>query len=91
MAQKNGIASRAVKSGADFVSLIVSLLPLPMTPEAFLALPLRTASAPTMSAMNCPAGDCMAGFRSRLNAATKLAAVSVLPLLKRIPLRIVNV
>ena len=67
------------------------MLPLTLTPEAVLALPLTTFLAPTMSATNFAAGDCIAGFRSRLIAAAKFAGPSVFPSLNLMPLRIVKV
>ena len=42
-----------------------------------------TASAPSISCRYVVAGDCSFGFASRLNAATKLAAVTRAPVLKR--------
>ena len=51
------------------VSLMISLLPLTFTPEAVFALLVEDVScAPTMSAMNSAAGDCMSGFSARLIA-----------------------
>src|SRR5690242_2540398 len=91
IAQKNGIARRARRSGAGFLSSMTRFLPLTLTPEAVLALPVTTFLEPTTSATNFAAGDCMAGFRSRLIAAAKFAGPSGLPSLNFMPLRIVNV
>ena len=81
IAQKNGIASFGSIPPSGWVSLIVSLLPLATTPLAVAALPLTTASAPTMFEMKATTGDCIFGFRSRLIAYAKFAAVTVCPLL----------
>ncbi len=59
------IAIRETKSGATFVSRIVSLLPDVVTPEGRVALPAMTLSAPTMSLKNVAAGDCIFGASAR--------------------------
>src|SRR5436190_23986052 len=69
MAQKNGIAIRARKSGAAFVKLTIRWLPLTLTPDT------GDLSAPTTSWKNGRAGDCIFGSASRSNAALKFAAV----------------
>jgi hypothetical protein len=61
-AAKNGIVTRARKSGATFVSWMRSFhLPIALTPDADDALPARTAFAPTMSSMNVVAGELIFG------------------------------
>src|SRR5205823_10811277 len=75
---------------------IVSVLPFAITPLAVDAVPATTASAPRMwgwaeFAMKAVTGDCIFGFRSRLMAAAKFAAVTAAPLLNRYPLLMVNV
>ena len=94
IAEKNGRLILARKSAPGFVSVMISLLPLTLTPEAVVALPAATSSAPTMSVMNCTAGDAIAGLRSRLIASAKLWAVTFSPVLNLQPpalLLIVNV
>src|SRR6266516_3830809 len=76
IAQKNGIAIRERKSGAFFVSVIVSVFPFTTTPEASLAFPSCTAAAPAMSLTNCAPGDCIFGFSTRLIANLKVFAVT---------------
>ena len=73
MAQKNGIAIRARKSGAAFVKLTIRWLPLTLTPDT------GDLSAPTTSWKNGRAGDCIFGSASRSNAALKFAAVTGWP------------
>jgi len=73
MAQKNGIAIRARKSGAACVSLTIRWLPLTETPET------GDLSAPTTSWKNGNAGDCIFGSASRSKAALKFAAVTAWP------------
>ena len=91
MAEKNGIARRESRSGAAVVSAMLSLLPETLTPEIVLALPSITAAAPTITSMKGCAGDCSFGFASRLNASTKLFAVTAWPVLNLKPGRIVKV
>jgi len=91
IAQKNGMAMRAVKSGDALDSVMISLLPETFTPVAFLAFPASTLSAPTMSPMKAAAGDCMAGFRSRLMAAAKFAGPTLAPVLNFMFVRTVKV
>ena len=73
MAQKNGIAIRARKSGAALVRLMIRCEPLTLTPET------GDLSEPTTSLKNGRAGDCIFGSASRSNAALKLAAVTAWP------------
>src|SRR6266496_5590515 len=80
MAQKNGIAIRARKSGDACVRLMTRWLPLTFTPEMDEALPSMTAWAPTMSARNGDDGDCIFGLASRLNAYAKFAGPTAAPL-----------
>ena len=70
---------------SGWVSLIVSVLPLTVTPDAVFAFLSITACAPTMPVMNGAAGDCIAGFRARLIANAKFAAVTGLPSLNLKP------
>ena len=83
IAWKNGIASRASRSGPALTSSIVSLSPSTMTPDIVLAFPSNTSCAPTTSARNAWAGDCSVGLASRLSASAKLCAVTGWPVLKR--------
>src|SRR3954465_2440182 len=73
MAEKNGIAVRARKSGAGCDNGMIRCVPLTRTPETGVLSP------PTMSAMNAVAGDCIFGSANRSNAALKFAAVTGLP------------
>src|SRR5881397_1105422 len=73
MAQKNGMAIRARKSGAAFVRVMTRCEPLTFTPET------GDLSEPTMSEKNGTAGDCIFGSASRSIAALKLAAVTAWP------------
>src|SRR3954470_14928204 len=73
IAQKNGIAVRARKSGAACVSVKMMWLPLTLTPET------GDLEEPTMSEKNGTAGDCIFGSASRSNAALKFAAVTGRP------------
>src|SRR6266516_2724499 len=84
IAQKNGIAIRARKSGAGAFSVTSRWLPLTFTLESDWALPPRNSCAPTMSVMNDDAGDCIFGLASRFRAAAKLAAVTCWPFEKRV-------
>ena len=70
MAQKNGIARRASRSGAGCVVVMIRWLPLATTP--------RTGDLvePTMSLMNAPEGDCIFGSALRSNTALNDAAVT---------------
>ena len=70
IAAKNGIATRARKSGAAFVSVTTRWLPLAFTPETGLV------DEPTTSDMKAPAGDCIFGSALRSNAALNEAAVT---------------
>src|SRR3954447_23845484 len=74
IAQKNGIAIRARKSGDAFVSVMTRWLPFTFTPET------GDLSDPTMSEKNGTAGDCIFGSASRSKAALKFAAVTAWPL-----------
>ena len=69
-AQKNGIASRASRSGAECVMLMIRWLPWARTPET------GDFDEPTMSLMKAPDGDCIFGSASRSKTALKLAAVT---------------
>jgi hypothetical protein len=94
IAQKKSIAIFERKEPSGFCSVIVSFCPLAFTPDAVAALPSATACAPRIPlapVMNGTAGDCIFGFRSRLNAAAKFAAVRVWPVFDRQPDLIVNV
>src|SRR5436190_4381643 len=73
IAQKNGIAIRARKSGAAFVRVMTRCEPLTLTPET------GDLSDPTMSEKNGTAGDCIFGSASRSIAALKFAAVTAEP------------
>ena len=73
IAQKNGIASRASRSGAACVLVMIRCFPFTRTPETGLLL------APTMSLMKAPDGDCILGSASRSIAALNEAAVTALP------------
>src|SRR5205085_7500498 len=73
IAQKNGIAIRARKSGAAFVRVMTRCEPLTFTPET------GDLSEPTMSEKNGTAGDCIFGSASRSIAALKFAAVTGAP------------
>jgi hypothetical protein len=64
------------KSGAAFVSRIVSLLPSTVTPATRLAFPDAYASAPTMSLTNEAAGDCSLELRFRSITARNVSAVT---------------
>jgi len=74
MAQKNGMAIRARKSGAAFVRVMTRCEPLTLTPET------GDFDEPTMSEKNGTAGDCIFGSASRSMAALKFAAVTAWPL-----------
>ena len=87
----NGIVRRARKSGDAFVSRTTNLLPLALTPEIVCALPSITAWAPWTMSRNCTPVDCILGFAKRLNASTKLRAVTACPFENRKPGLIVNV
>ncbi len=73
MAQKNGIATRARKSGAARFSVTIRCFPRTRTPD------IGVVSAPTMSSMKAVAGDCIFGSALRSNAALKFAAVTLWP------------
>jgi hypothetical protein len=73
MAQKNGIAMRARKSGPAFVRRTIRWLPLTWTPDT------GDLSEPTISLKNGNAGDCIFGSASRSIAALKFAAVTGWP------------
>ena len=80
IAWKNGIVRRETRSGAALVRLIRSVVALgAVTPEIFVALPSTTACRPAMTSMKGVDGDCSLGLALRLNASTKLAAVTLLP------------
>ncbi len=79
IAQKNGIATRARKSGEFAVRLTIRCDPLTLTPETVFALPSSLASTPAMSLMNGVAGDCIFGSASRSIAALKFWAVTGCP------------
>ena len=86
IAAKNGIVIRPRKSAAGFTSVICSVLAfLTTTPDAVGAFPAATSAAPTTSVMNCTAGDCICGLRSRLIASAKLCAVTDSPVLNLQP------
>jgi len=78
-AAKNGIATRARKSGAACVSVMMRCAPLICTPLTEIALPLSTSFTPTMSVMKLWPGDCSFGFARRLISRAKLAAVTASP------------
>ena len=82
-AQKNGIASRASRSGAAATSVMLSLLPLALIPEGSFTFPFSAACAPTTSLMKLTAGDAIFGEKSRSKARTKLCAVTGSPVLNR--------
>src|SRR5262245_4690540 len=82
---------RARKSGATFVSEIVSLLPFALIPVAVVALPSMTACAPLMSPMKSIAGETIFGLRSRFIAYAKLAADTAEPSANLKPLLTVKV
>ena len=90
IAWKNGIASRAIRSGAGRSSLIVSWLPLAVTPETVFVRPARTASAPWMMSMNDEPGDCSSWDATRLIVSAKLFADTGSPVENRRPGRIRN-
>src|SRR3982074_2810581 len=73
MAQKNGIAIRARKSGAAGERGMTRCEPLTFPPET------GDLSEPTMSEKNGTAGDCILGSASRSIAALKFAAVTGAP------------
>src|SRR3954447_12742388 len=73
IAQKNGIAMRARKSGDAFVRVMTRCEPRTFTPET------GDLSEPTMSEKNGTAGDCIFGSASRSIAALKFAAVTAWP------------
>ena len=83
IAWKNGIASRASRSGPGATRVIARVSPFTTTPEIVPALPLNTSSAPTMSERNACAGDWSRWLASRLSASAKLCAVTGWPVLKR--------
>jgi hypothetical protein len=92
--QKKSIAIFGRNEPSGFISVMVSFWPFAFTPDAVAALPSATACAPTIPlapVMNGTAGDCIFGFRSRLNAAAKFAAVSGWPVFDFQPDLIVNV
>ena len=90
-AQKKFMAMRATKSGATRVSLMLSLSPSTVTPEAWVAFLFTTASAPTTSLRNVTAGDWSAGARSRSITCANVCAVTSSPVLNLKPLRMVKV
>ena len=67
------------------------MLPFALTPEIVRALPSITAWAPWTMSRNWTPVDCIRGFAKRLNASTKLRAVTGLPFENRKPGLIVNV
>ena len=87
----NGIVRRARKSGDAFVSWTTNLLPFALTPEIVCALPSITAWAPWTMSRNWTPVDCIFGFAKRLNASTKLRAVTACPFENRKPGLIVKV
>ena len=96
VAWKKGIEIFVRKRPSGLVRRMTSLLPLATTPLTCFASPSFTAFAPTMlvpfeSVMNCAPGEARSWFATRSIAYLKLFAVTGAPLLKRNPLRIVNV
>ncbi len=65
--------------------------PFATTPLADTAFPARTSFAPTIDPMYWTPGECIAGFSIRLIWRAKALARTGAPLLKRKPLRSVNV
>jgi hypothetical protein len=81
VAWKNGIVILDMKVPSGFVSRMVSLLPLAVTPLTSVPLPLLTSTAPTISVpfgsvMNAAPGEARSLFATRLIAYLKLAAVT---------------
>src|SRR6185436_7763035 len=74
IAQKNGMAIRARKSGDAFVRVMTRCEPLTFAPET------GDLDEPTMSEKNGTDGDCIFGSALRSIAALKFAAVTGWPL-----------
>ena len=96
VAWKNGMVIFAMNVPSALVSLMISLLPLAMTPLTCVVLPSLTALAPTMfvplgSMMNGAPGEARSWFAVRSIAYLKFVAVTLAPSLKTKPGRIVKV
>src|SRR5262249_7872811 len=84
-------AARVTKSPTGFVSLIMTMLPVAVTPDAVVALPSITSCAPTMSAKIGATADCIACARVRSIVCSTSRGPTTWPVEKRSPFRIVNV